>query len=260
VKRRKRVENRRLGVGEFEYGAGFNANRQERGYDRDGPRKSRLNLEALLLEVLFEIEPEVEDSLDRIADTLPGSVGVEGPDPAVPREKVREWMRRWNLEAEWCRKAAEQFVLVWWRRTQRGGQAYRFEALKRRAHHDEKAAQPFMDCRLKIDFGSWPLTQWTKPKFKERCRKKFEKELLAFCSEIEKKAVAIGMIRTREKRERDHFNWLARRLIKRESATAIQRTIPLPDRPTTRAINKAINTLASELDLRLPKSKRSSAS
>jgi hypothetical protein len=56
-----------------------------------------------------------------------------------------------------------------------------------------------------------------------------------FCETVDKKAVARGMIRTRENRGPAHFKWLARRLTKREGAADHPARHTDPDGRTTRA-------------------------
>ena len=68
---------------------------------------------------------------------------------------------------------------------------------------------------------------------------------------MEKKAVAAGMERTHEIREPDHFRWLARRIVKGEGIADIHRSLGSSASITPRAIGKAINEVARELEITL---------
>jgi len=76
-----------------------------------------------------------------------------------------------------------------------------------------------------------------------------ETEFETFCDRIEKLALDARMERTHEKRETDHFYWLSRNLLKGESAAEIKLSSAKLQNVTTRAITKAIEALAKELEL-----------
>jgi len=69
--------------------------------------------------------------------------------------------------------------------------------------------------------------------------------------EIEKLALAVGMERTREKREMDHFLWLARYQVKGQTAAEIKKFTSGMEHITTDAITRAIRALANDLELPL---------
>jgi hypothetical protein len=199
---------------------------------------------------VFEVEPATQDSLEQIAQRLKQpAAGAELPE--IPKETLRKWCNQWNLRAPWCEEAAEQFILAWWLESQPDGESYSMEALRNRAAAQELAAQPFQTHHLVIDFGAWPVTQITRRKFREQCQSIFEREFDLFIKEIEQLALDSGMERTREKREDDHFIWLARHLVKGETAADIHRFSAKMANSSGRAVTKAIATLARELDLPL---------
>jgi hypothetical protein len=241
----------RMGLGEFQYPGGFNATRQEAGLDLDGPKKERLHAEALFLEAVFAVEPKVRSSLQALTKAS-SALSMHDDLPPALKEKIRRWCSRWHLNSRWCEEFAEQFVLQQLFESQPGGEKYSEEELKRRADAQERATQPYKEHRLKIDFGAWPITQWTRKRFLEECQRIFDRDVSAFCDGIERRAEADGMQRTREKRELDHFLWLARILVKGETADRIKRFSPKMEKISTHAIRKAITTLAFELDLHLP--------
>jgi hypothetical protein len=105
---------------------------------------------------------------------------------------------------------------------------------------------------LKVDFGSWSLTQQTESAFRDECERLFRRELDAFCKSLEEQALTRGMERTREMRAPVHFQWLARRIVKGERIADIHRSLANSVSITQRAIGKAINEFAHALDLELP--------
>jgi hypothetical protein len=243
----------RLGGGEFQYARGFNAARQELSLPGDGPTKERLEKEALFFLAVFQAEPEAQTSLKKISDSLPNAVAARGI-PLVPEKAILDWCSRWNLSAVWCREAAEQFVLQWWLEAQPGGEQFSSEELRKRSSAHEKATQPLRDP-LKIDFGFWPVTQQSRKEFEEQCRDRLKQALKPFCDYVETQALAADMVRTTEKRAFDHFYWLARRVVHGESAADMkQSTASLTD-VSIRAINKAVNALAGDLELSLGRPK-----
>jgi hypothetical protein len=243
------AKSSRLGGGEFQYARGFNAARQEPGLTENGPRKERLEKEALFCLAVFEAEPEAQTSLKEISDSLPNAVGASGI-PSVPEKAISDWCSRWNLSAGWCREAAEQFVLQWWLEAQPGGEQFSSEELRKRSSAQERTTQLLQDP-LKIDFGFWPVTQQTRKEFEEQCRDRLKQELKAFCDSVEKQAVAADMVRTPEKRAFDHFYWLARRVVHGESAADMKQSTASLNDVSIRAINKAVNALARDLQLTL---------
>jgi hypothetical protein len=154
-----------------------------------------------------------------------------------------------HLTADWCREYAEQKILFMWMQSQPGGEQYSLDSLAKRAAVQEAAGQPFQEHPLQIDFGYWPVTQLTRDEFRSECKSLLESEFEAFCDRIENLAIAAGMERTPEKRELDHFCWLARNLLKGESAADISRGSAKLQRLTARAVSKAIEELAKDLEL-----------
>jgi hypothetical protein len=237
----------RLGGGEFQYTRGFNATRQEPGLAEDGPKKARLEKEARFLDAVFHLAPEARVSLDRTADALPKTI-TGGDTPLISSEKVRDWCRRWNITAPWCHEAAEQLILLRWLELQPGGEQFSWDALGRRASSEERAAQPFHD-HLEIDCGFWAVTQQTRKEFERQCGSAPKRVLKTYCDRIEQQALGAGMERTPEKREFDHFHWLARRVVHGESASYMKEFTAALDNVSIRAINKAVKALALDLEL-----------
>jgi hypothetical protein len=202
------------------------------------------------MKAVFEVEPATQDSLEEILRGLKRpTAGVAFPK--IPKEQLQKWCARWKLRAPWCEEFAEQLIRTWWLQSRAGGDSYSDEALRERAVAQELAAQPFQEHRLVIDFGAWSVTQLTKIKFREECQIRFDRELNLFVDKVEQLAVDAGMERTREKREEDHFYWLARYLVKGETTAEIHRFSPKMQNSSRRAITKAIFTLAADLDLPL---------
>ena len=243
--KRKHKNSGRLGSGEFQYTDGFNVGRAEPELKQDGPTKEQLHMQALFLNAVFEVEPAAQESLESILATLPMFV-MDGELPKVEPDKIKQWCSRWHLNVRWCEEFAEQRVLQLWLESRNS--RYSLTALKERAQAQELATQPFQDLRLVIDCGFWPITQLTRKEFKGQCQRLFEEKFKEFCHAVEVKAKA-GMKRTREKREHDHFVWLARHLVKGEKAGDIKRFSANLEKTSVRAINKAITALARELEL-----------
>jgi hypothetical protein len=220
------------------------------GLNMNGPKMAQLHIEGKFLEAVFAAEPAVMEMLESIARELPESLDGNSLTPAA-QEKVAGWCSRFNLNAPWCRELGEQMVLAMWLETREGGEKYSEEALRKSAAAQQLAAEPFQEHRLTIEFGFWPLTTMTRTEFRDRCRQVLETRLEEFCDQIDTLACATGMERTREKRELDHFLWLARYQVKGQSAAEIKRFTAGMGRVTTDAITKAIRALAKELELPL---------
>ena len=248
---KKRTKRHRLGIGEFQYKEGFNVARMEPGLDANGPTMERMHREALFLEAVFEVEPKVLSSLEVILSGVPKDAKVRPIPPLIDR-RLREWCSRWNLNATWCLEFVQQLAVHRSLLSKPGAKKLTFKSMKARASAQQRAADPFKDQHFKIDFGSWPLTQQKKSAFREECERLFRRELNAFCNSLEEQAIAAGMERTREMREPVHFQWLARRIVKGERIADIQRSLARSISITPRAIGKAINELARELELTLP--------
>ena len=91
----------------------------------------------------------------------------------------------------------------------------------------------------------------TRSEFRVQCQRALEDKLQEYCDRIESLAFSSGMERTREKRELDHYLWLARYQVKGQSAVEIRKFTPGMESVTTDAITRAIRTLARELKLPL---------
>lgn len=218
--------------------------------NQNGPKMERLHREAKFLEAAFAVERAVMEMLESIAPELPESLDGNSLTP-VAQEKVAEWCSRFNLNAPWCRELGEQMVLAMWLESREGGECYSEEALRKTAAAQQLAAQPFQERRLTIEFGFWPITRMTRSEFRDECERVLEVKFKEFCDEIEKLALSVGMERTREKREMDHFLWLARYQVKGQTAAEIKSFTPGMERITTDAITRAIRALAKELELPL---------
>jgi hypothetical protein len=249
--KKKRPKRRRLGVGEFQYKGGFNVARVEPGLREEGPTLERMHREALFLQAVFEVEPKVLNSLEAILLGIPKDA-KDRPIPPLIDRRLREWCSRWNLNATWCLEFVQQLAIHRNLLSKPGAKKLTFKSMKARASAQQRAADPFKDQHFKTDFGSWPLSQQTKSAFREECERLFRRELNAFCDRLEEKAIAAGMERTHEMREPIHFQWLARRIVKGERIADIQRSLARSVSITPRAIGKAINELARELELTFP--------
>jgi len=251
--KKKRTKTHRLGVGEFQNSEGFNVGRMEPGLDANGPTMERLHREKLFLDEVLEVDPQVFSSLEAILSGIPKHEKERHIPPLIDR-KLREWCSRWNLNAAWCLEFVQQLAVHRSRLSKPGAKKLTFKSMKARTSLQQRAANPFKEQHLKIDFGSWPLTQQTKSAFRSECERIFRRELNAFCDSLEEQAVAAGMERTHEMREPVHFQWLARRVVKGERIADIHRSFGSSVSITPRAIGKAINELARELELTLPAS------
>jgi hypothetical protein len=240
----------RMGLGEFQYPGGLNVTRQEAGLDLAGPKKERVHKEALFLDAVFTVEPKALVSLLALKKNLT-KLSLQDDLPPLLKKRIQGWCTRWHLNSRWCEEFAEHFLLQQLLKSQPGGKKYSEEELKLRFEAQERATQPYNEHRLKIDFGAWPITQWTRKRFLEECQRIFDRAANAFCDDVESMAEADGMERTHEKRELDHFLWLARNLVKGETADHIKRFSSKSEKLSLRAIRKAITTLARELDLSL---------
>src|SRR5580704_10963074 len=246
----KHEKRERLGRGEFQFSGGFNVNRMDPGLNHDAPKMERVHREARFFEAVFSAEPAVMEMLESIERELPE--GLEGNSlTPIAQARVAEWCSRFNLNAPWCREVGEQMVLAMWLESREGGECYSEDALRKTTAAQELAAQPFQEHRLAIEFGFWPITRMTRSEFRDECGRVLEVKFKEFCDHIEKLAISDGMERTPEKREMDHFLWLARYQVKGQNATEIKKFTPGMEHITTDAITRAIRALAKELELPL---------
>jgi hypothetical protein len=206
--------------------------------------------------------PKAHDSLEVYYRKLRRAVSQNHQDPAdVPRLKVdheklrKKWGEDWGLTDPWCLRIVERHLL----RLYYEECGWLDEASLLLLHEDkfqrEVQAQPFSSPRLLIDLEGWPYTQATRTEFESQAREFCESEIKKYCARMEKRASAEGLVRTSEKRNFDHFDWLARYQAGKQSYAEIWNGLKnhsasaAPD--TRQGIEMAITRLAKEIELTL---------
>ena len=169
------------------------------------------------------------------------------PKLAKIRGAIDEWCARWNLEDGWCRDLAYDTVLEW----------IRTPSWKGRWAPDDSEwmdVDAFRSCQFTFSFRPWRYFFETETEYEADLKTSFQKQLKQHLEAAERNAVKeFGLSRTKTKREKDYFYWLARRFFG-ETAADIARS--MPKGLTPRAVEKAIKLLADYLQLSLtPKSK-----
>lgn len=210
----------------------------------------------LFFETLAEIRPKFLATLEKgpyhviLKENIQLVGGSETPPEELRRklQKLRKaievWCARWDLKDEWCRRLAYDTALEW----------IRTPGNRRKwAPEDWEWLAPGSFPRgpeFTFSFRPWNYVLETRPKYEAELMVFLKKCLQEQLDTAEQVAVErYGLVRSRAKREPIHFYWLARRFLG-ESAADIARFSP--KQLTTRAVEKAIRSLADHLQLTLP--------
>jgi hypothetical protein len=116
--------------------------------------------------------------------------------------------------------------------------------------------------RLSFDCAAWDVTTTTRSNYEAEARAAFERQLRFYCNLLEEDARRARFEQTPEKRNPDHYRWLARNYCLGETPAHLWRSLLRnpkrrhPDEPTRRAVEKAIHDTARVLGLSLHKPKK----
>jgi hypothetical protein len=128
------------------------------------------------------------------------------------RTTVLEWSWRWKLTDRWCLEWIVQ-TLGWWRLRPSEPQKAWF--------HDDLTGKPFPAPLLRPKLRPWDPTSLTRADYEAQTMSIVERQLAIYCDDVEKRARVADLTRTPERRELEHFYWLARYQVKGEGPAEI---------------------------------------
>lgn len=212
----------------------------------------------LFFSAMAQVKPEILESLAdgpyRVALECGIDLSGESPSPQKEilaavrrvRKATRAWCTRWGLIDSWCEDLASDTVFGWARNP---------ESKFRWAAEDSEwiADASFPRFRsFKFKFSAWSYALQTWNDFKADAWAAYRKYLAEYRQEAER-AVAEdrGSTRTKSKRKPVHYFWLVRYLLLGQSASEIANFDV--GAPSAGAVLKAINRLARDIGLSLPK-------
>jgi hypothetical protein len=211
-----------------------------------------VRLVALLLEDWLDEPAAIALSLlQDLARGLAGKIVLDSP----VRSGLEKWARRWNLCESWCLVWAIQTMIHWRFAT--------FDpATTPPQWHYPWGKESVEVPALEIYFGDWQFATQHRAGFEAFARQLFERRLKQYCVQVER--LATGFQLTPEKRQPEHFAWLARAAVKGERPADIwkslgppgvragKRTLATRGGLIRRAVEKAISDTASQIGLRFP--------
>ena len=177
--------------------------------------------------------------------------------PRRTREPLLLWCRRWHLEADWVIEAALDTLRLW--ESQPDTAALRGDW----AYPDASYFTPttFTTRRFAFMHPGWEPSAGltTRDKAAENMRAAFEAKLSAYLDRLEGQAAAMGMERAPEKRNPEHFEWLAQYQAGGRSISELARMIPAkksPERHADRStVKHAVKQCADLIGLPLRESR-----
>ena len=201
------------------------------------------------MEVVVELEPMVLEKLRAMYEQF-AVAGIEWRYPALP-PALEQWGDNWWLKDFWCFDwAREQFRE--WAKLPARWDTESFESLQQRFHRaggtipgDVPEGGSFQPRPI----HAWSVLRESERVFRKRARRQFHDELTSYIENRRAAAKAARAVSPAIKREDDHFFWLARYQVKRETVAAIAENNARG--LTFAAIFNAINRTAAELALKL---------
>ena len=217
-----------------------------------GPFSGLNDLRARFMRAAFQCEPELEAELRRLygghlrgrSSWLKSDIQGNVAPPSrkaftLARPLLKRWGEQFGLRDQWCLEWAwAEKLAVWWaqERKQFGVvQTFWFGPPPIRA-------QP-----LRVEASPWDITGSTRSSFEKQAREQFERTLGEYCDQLEAAARSAGYVRTKERRNPDHFRWLVGYQVCRFSQNAIADAIGV----YRQAVQYAISGLAREIGLTL---------
>lgn len=166
------------------------------------------------------------------------------PKLAKLRRAIDKWCVRWNLKDSWCRDLAYDTVLEWIRTP-----SWKGKWAPDDSEWMEVVSFP-RSSQFSFSFRSWRYVLERRADYEADLKTSFENQLKRFLEAAEREAIEkCRLVRSKTKREPDHFYWLARRFF---GETAADMARSMPKALTPRAVEKAIKSLADYLQLSLP--------
>lgn len=215
-----------------------------------GPFAALNDLRARFMAAAFEVEPKLKRTLRALYDNqllgnpewLETSFRGNLAPPSdsafdLARNLLRGWSEPWGLSDPWCIDwLLEHRLFVWWAKER--GQVGVVTRLW-------SGALPLERVPFSLEVEGWDTTEEIRTDFEAGVRKRFEAELSKYCDERESEAEAAGYVRTRERRNPNHFAWLACYQVCRFSPAAIAKALNV----RLYAVQYAVNSLTREIDL-----------
>jgi len=164
---------------------------------------------------------------------------------ALARPLLKRWGEQFGLRAQWCLDWAwAEKLAVWW--AQERKQLGVVQTVW-------SGTAPISAPPLRVEVSPWDITESTRSSFEKQAREQFESTLVEYCDQLEAAARSAGYVRTKERRNSDHFRWLAVYQVCRFSQEAIADAIGVH----RQAVQSSISGLAKEIGLK-PRSRTAS--
>jgi hypothetical protein len=181
------------------------------------PRDSVDDARHRFMKACVKVEPNVLKSLLNDETWAEMLTGADAPEPVKADQALRNWGKKWNLSDPWCLDWAQNQVRLRWAKERGMLPKNRKEALAMAiATGNAKlvAGPPLQLEPLMFPPQVWEFERETRRRFETRVIGEFRRALTAYCDAMEKRAESEGLLRTPERRNEDHFFWLARNRIK----------------------------------------------
>jgi hypothetical protein len=161
----------------------------------------------------------------------------------VYRKALQQWAERWHLEADWCLDTAMRTLRVW--AVQPAGSPLLGEWDYPAVSYFTPSVQPFS-----FTHPGWEPSAGftTRAEAAQAMRVIFEAELSTYLDDMEAAAVAIGMQRSPEKRNPEHFMWLARYQVEGHSYHHLAKNVVYRDR---KSVAEGVQQVAGAIGLPL---------
>ena len=205
-------------------------------------------------EALSDVCPKFLETLDGPYSVVSGQKielvsGSETPPEKLKlklaklRRAIDKWCVRWNLKDGWCRDLAYDTVLEWIRTP-----TWKGKWAPDDSEWLDDVSFPY-SFEFTFSFRPWRYVLERRTDYEVALKTSFESRLKQQLEAAEREAVnKWRLIRSRTKREPDHFYWLARRFFGQAAADMAR---SMPKSITPRAVEKAIKSLADYLQLSL---------
>ena len=166
---------------------------------------------------------------------------VVSPDD---EQALASWGRGWNLTDHWCLVLARDTVRWWASHPDARGWEFSAKGIF-------VGMFPFSIQALKLGKFYYDPTWRRRGDFKKYVHGEVAQAVESYCDRVEAEAIAAGLKRSPRRREIEHFDWLARYQVKRESFASIARSSSYKFKGGRQTVRKAIVELAEYLSLRL---------
>lgn len=213
------------------------------------PWESLASLRASFMAAAFAVEPRLDESLASLYERklrgseawlqtpLKGNIAPPSKAAiALARRLLKTWGKPYGLTDQWCLDwiLQEKWLVEWAK--ERGQIGFTLGLW----------VAP-LPPKLPLNFEPWDITRQSPAEFEAQV----VNHLKDYFERVEAKGRALGFVQTPDKRNRDHFVWLARFHVKGERTVDIWRSVPCGDTRGRRAFEMAIRRTAKEIGLTL---------